>query len=241
MALTASDACIIAQRLMQTRELSKDAKIIFEFMANGVHLYPEQLQLRYYLGVCYLYGIGIDKNEANGITIIKYCADNGFALAQLEYGNCLKNGTGIQKDDNQASQYYLMSANQNCCYAMCILAYDLINSTSPIDQEKGVIWYTKASDLGNANAQYNLGCCFLQGLHVSVDAPKAVDLFTKSAQQNNEHACFALGQCFEDGVGINQDMQIALQLYSKASKLGHEGAKQALWDMLIDTYDTLVH
>src|ERR1017187_5820150 len=62
------------------------------------------------------------------------------------------------------------------------------------DEVEAFKWYRKAADQGNAQAQYTLGCCYINGQlfpftppmkGVTKDEAEAVKWFRKAAEQNN--------------------------------------------------------
>lgn len=57
---------------------------------------------------------------------------------------------------------------------------------------EAIKYFQKAAEKGNANAQYNLGCCYEYGKGVSVDYTEAVKWYRKAAEQGDEDAKKAL-------------------------------------------------
>ena len=49
-------------------------------------------------------------------------------------------------------------------------------------------WLRKAAELGDAQAQHNLGCCYRCGEGVHKDAEKAVEWLRKAASQGHAGA-----------------------------------------------------
>jgi TPR repeat protein len=62
-----------------------------------------------------------------------------------------------------------------------------------------------AAEMGLANAQYDLGCCYHAGDGISKDMVKAVYWWTKAADQGNAEAQCSLGVCYDIGEGISKD------------------------------------
>ena len=93
---------------------------------------------------------------------------------------------------------------------------------------EAVKWYRKAAEQGNADAQFNLGYCYLTGQGVSQDYTKAVMLYRKAAEQGLAHAQYSLGSCYEYGQGVLQDIHEATIWYWKAAKQKYADAKEAL-------------
>ena len=64
--------------------------------------------------------------------------------------------------------------------------------------ESAVQYYTRAAELGNAEAQYKLGCCYETGTGVEQDLNEAEFWFRKAAEQGYEKSKAALERLGED-------------------------------------------
>ena len=96
------------------------------------------------------------------------------------------------------------------------------------DPEKAAQWYSKASDMNFAPAQYALGFCYENGYGVDKDMEKAVEYYTRAADQNNPEAQFCMGYCYEKGVGTEKNLEQAFSWYKKAAEQGHMTAQNNL-------------
>ncbi|WP_299701822.1 tetratricopeptide repeat protein [uncultured Pontibacter sp.] len=76
----------------------------------------------------------------------------------------------------------------------------------------------EAAELGNAEAQYNYGVCFQQGVGVSQDEKTANEWFLKSANQGWKDAQFKLAYSYATGRGIAQDSKSAFQWALKCAE-----------------------
>ena len=82
--------------------------------------------------------------------------------------------------------------------------------------------WTKAAELGDAEAQYIVGLDYLVGVGVQQDLKAAHSWFLKSALQGNKNAQYRVGSMFEE-VLMNNDE--AFKWYYKASQQGHRDAQ----------------
>ena len=80
-------------------------------------------------------------------------------------------------------------------------------------------WKQFAED-GDAEAQYQLGRCYANGLGVEIDMGEAVRWFTLSAEQGMAMAQYALGNCYYYGYGVDHDCVKAVEWYAKAAERG---------------------
>lgn len=98
----------------------------------------------------------------------------------------------------------------------------------------------KASDNGDAMAQYQLGQEYLSGKNIHEDKVLAFQWFEKSALQDFDSAQFALAVCYYWGRGTKKDKSQALKWYDKSSDLGNGNAQYALGLMHYKGEATLV-
>ncbi len=81
------------------------------------------------------------------------------------------------------------------------------------------------AEKGDAEAQYQLGCCYYEGDGVEQNYEQAVYWWTKSAEQGNIDAQFNLGNCFYFGEGIEKNFKQAVNWYTKSAKHGDSYAQ----------------
>jgi TPR repeat protein len=80
-----------------------------------------------------------------------------------------------------------------------------------------------AADAGQAEAQFDLGVLYAQGLGVSRDLNVAANWYRKSANQGNAEAAFALGQMYSRGWGIPRDDADAIRWFQMANSVDTDG------------------
>ena len=73
---------------------------------------------------------------------------------------------------------------------------------------------------GNAEAQYNLGVCYMDGNGIAKDMTEAVKWFRKASEQGLAKAQLNLGICYEEGWGVAKNMTEAVKWYRKAADQG---------------------
>lgn len=185
-------------------------------------------------------GIGTGKDtDAAGVHFVDAFTDF-FQLERdshddkLQYrlGQMLHTGTGTEKDDVSAADYWEHSAklgNVNAQYALGKLWLES-GTGSP---EQAVTWITKAADGGNAAAQYALAKLYRDGEYVERDIGKAVELFALSAEQKNEYAAFALGKLYLSGEDTPRDVDTAVKWLSVSADLGNQFAQYTLANLYL--------
>ena len=73
---------------------------------------------------------------------------------------------------------------------------------------------------GDAEAQYELGICYLNGEDIKLDEEAAVLWFQISAKQGYAEAQSVLGECYHFGAGVEQNMEVAVKWYRLAAEQG---------------------
>lgn len=88
--------------------------------------------------------------------------------------------------------------------------------------------YRVAADLGNAEAQYNLGILYEHGLGIAQDSTEAVKWYRQAAEQGYAAAQLSLGVLYEIGGGVTQDYAEAVKWYRQAAAQGDALAQNNL-------------
>jgi len=97
-------------------------------------------------------------------------------------------------------------------------AFSFGNLAVAKDEVEAVKWYRKAAEQNLAQAQYNLGVSYANGLGVAKDEAQAVSWYRKAADQNLAQAQFNLGLRYANGQGVAKDEAEAVKWYRKAAE-----------------------
>ena len=87
----------------------------------------------------------------------------------------------------------------------------------PQDEEAGIRWLKKASDLDCAQAHYELGTILYLGEAVEEDEEGAVALFKRAAAKQHAAGMFMLGDCMLEGDGCAREPGRAVPLRSEVN------------------------
>ncbi len=180
-------------------------------------------------------GVGTGKNSQ---TAVEHFQDAFSGFLHLEHdshddklqyrlGQMLHTGTGTERDDAAAADYWQRAAklgNVNAQYALGRLWLE----SETGDPAQAVVWIAKAADAGDAAAQYTLGKLCRDGQVVPQDMEKAVELFRQAAEQKNEFAAYALGKLYLSGESIPEDVQEAVKWLTVATDLNNPFAQYTL-------------
>ena len=167
-------------------------------------------------------------------------AKKGDVTAQLEVANAYFKGNGVEKDLEKAAKWY----------------YEAILQGEDAAKENFYSFYSKQLEKfaksGDAQAQYEVGCDYLQGSGVNKDVKTAAEWFLLAVQQNHEQAIakfysfyskqlekmakegdaraqFETGNCYYMGREVDKDTEEASEWYQKAMAQGHEEATEKFY------------
>ncbi|MFZ1643336.1 MAG: protein kinase [Candidatus Contendobacter sp.] len=144
---------------------------------------------KFHLGILYMDGLGVPKDEKQAVEWYRKAAEQGYALAQSNLGGMYAIGLGVDKNYEQALAWYRKAAEQGLAIAQTILAIRYEQGRGvPKDDTQAVEWYRKAAEQGNVYAQYKLGSM----LYATSDKQQAVQWLRKAAEQGNTSAKAAL-------------------------------------------------
>jgi uncharacterized protein len=83
--------------------------------------------------------------------------------------------------------------------------------------------WKESADAGQAEAQFDLGVLYAQGIGVSRDLTEASRWYQKAADQGNAAAQFALGQLYSRGWGVPRDVADAIRWFEMANSVDSGG------------------
>ncbi len=117
-------------------------------------------------------------------------------------------------------------ANDGDTRALIGLAYMRLNpEEETYDPEKAISFLEKATSIGNAEAQYELGRLFERGIGTAQDTDRAVKLYRQAADAEYADAINDLGFLYyQGGMGIKRDRKLATKHFRRAADLRHPQA-----------------
>ncbi|MDR3108790.1 MAG: protein kinase [Planctomycetaceae bacterium] len=94
------------------------------------------------------------------------------------------------------------------------------------DLSRAVKYYTESAEHGNAQAAYQVGRCYEEGIGVAKNEKEAVKWYQIAAKYNEPNAIFRIGLCYAKGKGIEKNEVEARRNISKAARLGQREAQK---------------
>ncbi|MGY8870633.1 MAG: hypothetical protein ACKVJE_09355 [Pseudomonadales bacterium] len=158
-------------------------------------------------------------------------ADGGFKVvnsvgpvASLRLGKNYEQGEGVNRDINQAFEWYCNAAMQKNADAQLKTALLLLEGKGiKRDVSKGMYWLNTAANNGSHDAELALGI-----LLVDADAIRSAVLFKRAAAGGNLYANHRLAELYYYGMGVPQNYRKAQELSELGVAAGFEKSKELL-------------
>ena len=136
------------------------------------------------------------------------------ADAQFNLALCYKNGTGVEKDEQQAINLY-KSAVRQAHLSVQVKNNRHYSKISGLNLD--ITYVTELCELsakkGNPYAQYILGLYYEHGIGVEADIQKAVELYEKAADQGYTKANSKVYTFYENGLEVKKKIREKIELY----------------------------
>jgi TPR repeat protein len=178
----------------------------------------------YQLGRAY----AANKQVADAISAYRKAADKGSTSAMVELGVMFGTGAGVPKDEAQARKLFERAAEAGNPRGITNLAAISNTGGAAADPVKSRAMLMRAAEKNSAEAQYQLGLMYADGIGGPQDDVAARSLFEKAAAQDHAGALERMGEFAQSGRGGPQDSTAAKAYYERAIALGNEDAKDAL-------------
>ncbi|MCC7252159.1 PDZ domain-containing protein [Hyphomicrobium sp.] len=172
-------------------------------------------------------------DDATGyLSALRDLADRGSTPAMMFLARLYTNGTGVQRDAEEAVSWFKKAALAGSTNGMLLYGDALASGTGTVkDVTEAQRWIRKSAESGNVAALFRLGRMYRDGEGLMRDPLEAINLFKKAAEANYTPAMVAVGLMFEGGGGLEADHLQAVQWYKRAADLGDAEGMAALGTM----------
>ena len=228
----------------------KDALTMFVELAQ--YRYAPSI---YYIGLCYLNGTGLTKNDEQAYKFISNAAERGEPRAMYDLAVMTEEGIGTAKNEALAHKYYESAATLDEPRALVEMAHRYLNGTM-VGQDKATAetLLKKAAELKYPQAQLEYGKFLItEGrdgtAHIRAAAeakhPEALLFMYEHEQKAGNHkqaygyakelhlqkdhrGTKFMADCYLEGKGVSRDKSLAKDLYREAAAAGNEEAKEIM-------------
>lgn len=160
------------------------------------------------------------------------------ADAAFEMGMRYKNGDGVEPNAEMAVAYFKIAAELGHMLAQMAVGsyYYAMN-----DCYEAIKWIGMAAELGNAEALFNMGVFYMEGMGCDQDMELSAKYFHRAARRRHPEAQFAYGDLLSNGWGVEQDEKKAIKWFSDAAENGHVEAMFRLGEIYEEGKGTAVN
>jgi TPR repeat protein len=193
-----------------------------------------------FLGQCYMYGYGVDRNYQEANNWFRKSSEQGFAYGQSYLGSMYLHGYGLRRDNIEALRLIRLAIDQGDGFGMFLLgqAFKYGWGVEPDNEEadkwqrKSMEAYLKRAEMGDLFAQAVVGRRYQTGQGVLKNQQEAISWFNKAADQGCSDAFLVLGMAYKNGDGVEKNMDQANLWFRKSLasnlKKADEGSEPAL-------------
>ena len=216
----ASSACNKGRKALDNKKYEEAVKAFEEAAAI------EYAEGQYWLGRCYYFGWGVEKDIKKTKELYEGAAVQGYTDAQFGLGALYYDGhIDGERDFERAVEWWLKAKNSSLLAQYWLgVCYSYGRGVEKDMQE--AIKYWNLSARGNADAKTKLGMCYYEGNGVEQDYKTAFYYF--NVANFSAEGWYMSGVCYENGQGTTKNIKMAINCYNQAAKEGHEKAKEAL-------------
>ena len=155
-------------------------------------------------------------------------ADQGDLLSAFNFGVCLAEGVGVQKDEAEALKWLHKAAqgvvNAQYWYGTLLLT----GKGAPPNLQEGRAWIEKAANAGMAQAELAYADLLLNGEGGEKNHEKALEFYRKAADAGLVWAMFSVGAMYGGGHDVPQDRLAAQKWFYAAAQKGNAAAQLML-------------
>lgn len=178
------------------------------------------------IGVCYMRGLGVQKDIEKGSKIITECYERKLPHAYQAYGRILELGEGVDRDYEKALECYIKATEYGEARAFSNVG-DMYLHGKGCERSvpKAMEAFRKGHRYGDTLSSANLGLIYLYGMFdIEKNYGLAFDYLTRAVSDGNVPSYARLAKCYAEGLGCEKDVMKADELYSKAYREGdYEG------------------
>ncbi len=160
-----------------------------------------------------------------------YLAEEGDSIASYYLGKMYAEGLGVEKNEEKAIEFYQKAESAYNIDATYELAQILLSQANDKDDERfvaGLKYLKRAAYTGQADALYQLGELYEQGVWVPKDYKSAFGFYLMGALKGNMKAQYRVGHFYFKGQGVPQDFENGVKWLSRAARQGYVIAQMDL-------------
>lgn len=172
---------------------------------------------QYAVGRMYLSASRDHLDHEVAVEWLKKAATQGHVKAAIDLAGILAIGGETNTDLENSLFWFRYAVTQNRV-ATAKAMYEVGIKVQKRRDELSVFWLSQAAELGNRNAQNELGRIYATGDGVNQDFAIAVVWYRRAADQDLPQAQYALAQMYLEGQGVPKDVDAAYFWWALSAK-----------------------
>ena len=209
----------------------------------------------YHIGLCYLNGTGLTRNDSQAFKFMSEAAEGGHAGAQYDLAVMYDNGTGTEIDSKLAHENFISAAEQEEPRALLEM-YRRYMTGKMVEQDKCAAeeFLFRAAEKKHPQAMFEYGKLLTDDGRDGIGYIKAaveskldealIYMYEHEAKAGNYRQAYMyakelhlkknhegtrrMADCYYSGKGVDRDKSLAKDLYRDAANAGNEEAKEIL-------------
>ncbi|MBR5039852.1 MAG: sel1 repeat family protein [Clostridiales bacterium] len=151
------------------------------------------------------------------LSMFRESAEAGHPFSCFNLGRCYETGSGVEKDLEQAYEWYRKAAAGGDVNAWLALAKMFDTGTYvERDPKEAAMWLSRAANKEHPIAMIGMGQKYTRGDGVERDHEKALELFKEARKLAPGIGSYILGEAIGDGIGCKKDYAEAVKLFEEA-------------------------
>lgn len=179
----------------------------------------------YYLGDCYYFGRGVEKNHTRAFELFMKAATNKITEACYMVGLCYLNGEGIAQNLIQSVAWFTEAAKYGHTYSQYYLGVAYMKGLGVNrDIPRAAQWLVHAAKEGIVEAQRDAAICY----EALSKFKGAATLYLAGAENGDSYCQEHIADCYLEGRGTLKSTVLALHYYEMAASQGNVSAQYKL-------------
>ena len=181
------------------------------------------------MGFCYAQGRGVPQDLAQAEQCFIRWAQQGDGEVKLALARRYKTGDLVPKHLGKALSWMRRAELAGLTDASeRFYAEERAREAEMARERERFAALLAKAEQGDAEAQNEVGICYINGQGVERDDTQAAEWFRKATEQGDAVAQYNLGVCYNEGKGVAQDDTQAVEWYRKAAEQGYAEAQYNL-------------
>jgi TPR repeat protein len=172
-----------------------------------------------------------NKSVEEGLVWMRKAADLGYGEAQFNMGSLSLFGPYMPQDLSEAASWWKKAAASGNTEAQSFISEEFHRNqpTGPYMDQRLVMLYIKATEKGDAEAEWEIGRAYANGSGViKENKSEAANWFRKAADKGHVTAQCNLADAYLAGEGVEKNPAIAFELFEQAANRGRTYAQISL-------------